>query len=255
MDDRYDFWLGRCFEGLVRSKYEEGYVLPFAQIKNLNKRIVEAIISGVEPDVRYKKNGEVYEADKDLLDQLSMVSGSEKLPIDAVDFAVIENTVDNLLSMPVISDTTVEDLLSVSEFDVPVLWKDQNGIEYKALFDVVSTLETGDGGLLSIVFDLKYYSNPYGFVTMYRNKLWIQERHYTEALKHYAAEKGAEPYYCMPFLVGYKDTMLTQVNMIDDDNLERAQNKYDDLLHEYLGWVEEDKKPTGHLPQRFLKIW
>ena len=257
LEDRYAFWQGKCFESVIREKYEDGYVLPYFPVENLSKRIVQALIDEEDFDelVRYKTNGDVYSADKDIEGQVELIKSEERLPIDKEDFDLIEKTVSNLLTMTVIDDLTVKDFLEHAEFDKTVLWEDEDGNKFKALFDIVSTLETDEDQLISVVLDLKYYANEYGFFTMFRKKLWIQERHYTEALKHYCIQKGSSPYFCMPFLVGYKDSGLTQVNMIDDDFIDRHEEKYRDLLWEYIDWINGGKKETGHLPKRYLKVY
>lgn len=157
--------------------------------------------------------------------------------------------------MPVIDSLIVSDFLEHAEFDVPVIWKDAEGNEYKALFDIVSTLQTDDYKDISVVLDLKYYADQAAFYRMFNSKLWVQERHYSEALKHYCVEKFSSPYYCMPFLVGYKNCGLTQVNMIDDQSIELADEKYQTLVYKYLAWLKEGKKETGHLPTRHLKVY
>lgn len=256
-EDKYEFWLGKCFEGVIRGRYDKGYVLPFYPVKDLNKRIIKAIIDGSNLDelVRYKKDGEIYKEDQDIEEQIKIIKGEERSPIDSEDFALIESTVKNLLTIPVIDDLIVSDFLEHAEFDLPVIWKDEEGNECKALFDIVSTLQTNDGNDISVVLDLKYYANQYGFTKMFSSKLWVQERHYTEALKHYCEEKWTTPYYRMPFLVGLKDSGLTQVFMIDDESVDRATVKYLDLKQRYALWLMDDKKETGHLPTRYLKVY
>jgi len=255
--DRYEYWLGKCFEGCIRQKYDKLYTLPYFAVENMNKRIVKAIIDGSDLDsvVRYKIDGKVYKDDVDIERQIEIIKNEKRSPIDKEDFDLIETTVENLLTMPVLDDLTVKDFLEHAEFDFPVIWKDESGHECKALFDIVSTLETDDGQNISLVLDLKYYANEYGFFKMFRDKLWIQERHYTKALNYYCFEKGSSPYFCMPFLVGYKDSGLTQVNMIDDDSIERADDKYFDLFQRYISWLEDGKEESGHLPTRYLKVY
>jgi hypothetical protein len=255
--ESYNFWLGKCFEGMIREKFDEGYTLPYFPVENLNQRIVTALINeeDLEKLVRYKNDGEVYSADKGIAEQIELVKREGRSVIDKDDFELINKTITNLLTMPVLDDIIVEEFLEHAEFDRPVTWVDGDGNEFKALFDIVSTLATDDNQLISIALDIKYYANEYGFYRMYDKKLWIQERHYTEALKHYCIEKGSSPYYCMPFLVGYKDSGLTQVNIIDDNYIDRAKGKYQDLVCRYVDWKKGGKKETGHLLKRYLKIY
>jgi hypothetical protein len=253
--DRYEYWLGKCFEGVIREKYDPSYTLEFFTVKDMNKRIVKAIIDGTSLDevVRYKNDGNVYKGDEKIEEQVKIIKAETRSPIDEDDFELIKKTSANLLTMEALDGLTVADFFEHAEFDVPVIWED--GAECKALFDVISTLETDSGEKVTVPFDLKYYASPYVFRTMFLNKLWLQERHYTHGLKHYCWERGTSPYYCMPFLVGYKDSGLTQLNKLDDDYIERADDKYLDLLYRYMEWLSEGKKETGHLPQRDLRIY
>jgi len=255
--DKYEYWLGKCFEGVVREKYDKGYTLPFFPIENLNKRIVQALIDGSSLDeiVRVNKDGSVRKSDQDIAEQIEIIKAEERAPIDQKDFDLIQKTVGNLMTMEVMDGLTVADFLEHAEFDKTVVWEDEYGNKFKALFDIVSTLETDGNQLISVALDLKYYANEYGFSTMFKSKLWVQERHYTEALKHYCIEKFSSPYFCMPFLVGYKDSGLTQVNIIEEDFIDRAEQRYYDLRQRYIEWINSGKKETGHLTKRYLKVY
>lgn len=256
-EEKYEFQLGKCFEGYIRQKYDKGYILPYFPLKNMNKRIIKAIIEGQDLNtiVRVNKNKSIHKSDLDIQEQLEIIRKEKGFPIDEDDFELIKSTADNLLRMSVLDGITVSEFLEHAEFDVPIVWEDEYGYENKALFDVVSTLPDGTGTDISVVLDEKYYASPYVFRTMFSNKLWVQERHYTEALKHYCAEKGTEPYHKMPFIVGYKDSGLTQANFLDEEFIERAIFKYTNLKERYISWLNDGKKETGHLQERHLRVY
>jgi hypothetical protein len=256
IEPKYDFELGKCFEGVIRAKYDKEYTLPYYPQKNANKRLSDAILNDIDLDtlVRLKKDGTPYSGDEALSDQIELHKSMEAgmFPIDQDDWDMIDDIASATLEMPCLEGITVAEFVERADFDVAIETETDKGI-----LDVISTLEDVDGNPIAVAFDFKLYANQAAFLRMFREKLWIQERHYMRLLKDYCKVKGSVPYPNLVFLAGYKDTKLAQYLPLEDsqENYDRANEKYEILREEYDKWIIDGKPYTGYLKPRFLKVY
>jgi hypothetical protein len=253
---------GKCFEGMLRDRFDKSYSLSahyYETDDNLPKRVTDMILSGATDDlsdlVRYKKDGEVYSADENLLEQIQKYQKMKgAFPILNSDWQLFEKLVQRMLELEVMN-LKVKDFLDCALFDVCYVW-DVSGIRKKCIFDILSVVEQ-DGQKVVVGFDLKLSRSVSGFAQDYRTRYWIQERHYSEAIGQYAKELGPDvaDIPMLIFLAGYKDIEVVQEVSIDLDNLDLATDKYQELCYEYDQWATEGKPVSGHLDKKFLRIY
>lgn len=254
--ETYEMVLGKYFEAVIREMFDDSYDSnDFFYVGNVNQRFINAVLGGepLETLVRIKKDGNPYEADSDLF---CMIKNhiADKMPIKIEDCQMIQQTVEHLLCLNIYG-TKLYEFFSAAQFDVPFIWETAD-ICKKAIFDALSIIETAEGSV-GICFDFKLSRSSHGFAGDFRNRYWIQDRHYAEGFSKFCSEKNKSvvdiPY--VVFVCGYKDTGLCQLNMIDLDSIERAQDKYTDLILRFTEWIESGKKVTGYLDDRYLRVY
>jgi hypothetical protein len=145
-------------------------------------------------------------------------------------------------------------LLEHGSFQVPYYWEYQ-GHKKKALFDVISFMNF-NGSVQAIHIDIKKTANYHQFKNFFRNKYWVQDRHYTEGMLHLAEEKKilSEPF--MLFLsASMEKPNLAQCFRLDDESIEYADDVYSILCDDYAEWEKQGKQPRGWREQEAIRIY
>jgi len=165
------------------------------------------------------------------------------IPASVTDVDMINSMVDNMLKMEY-QGAAISDILSNALFQVPVIWEN-SGIQKKALFDVVLHLDEET----TLIFDIKTTADLSRIHNQISQRLWIQDRHYTEGAN---AEWGAKISH-MPFLVSSKQKpYLSQVHTIDSEQTDDLNGAYDKICSDFHAW---DGMPKGWLPERSHRIF
>lgn len=167
-----------------------------------------------------------------------------KMPMGTDQIAKLNKMVDNFMKMQPFKDTksTLAEILPHASFQVPLVWylRSRTGsiMRKKALIDCMVETDT-----TIYVFDIKTAAEIKRFLWMLKEKYWIQEMHYTEALKAIFQEKSivwrflvspkAEPYVAQPFCV---DPICKDRYAVDAYSL---------LCERYQEWLAEGRPPKG----------
>lgn len=166
------------------------------------------------------------------------LSNAGKIPVSTEDWEMLERHVDRMLKMHYMG-LKVRDILEAAEWQVPIVWKDERGLEKKALIDCLAELEDG-----YLACDIKTTAGFDRFKWMIRDKYWIQDVHYSEGVTI-----ALGPCMQMPFLVASKEApYLCQPWTVDYDGPDAkvaAVEEYNLLCESFSKW---DGKPKGWLP-------
>jgi hypothetical protein len=169
-----------------------------------------------------------------------------KMPMGTDQMAMLNKMVDNFMKMQPLAvkgtGNTLAEILPVADFQIPIVWylKSRTGsiMRKKALIDCMIETET-----TIYVFDIKTAADVKRFLWMLKDKYWIQQAHYTEALKAIFPEKSivwlflvsskAAPYISQPFCV---DPICMATYAVD---------AYCLLCERYQEWLDEGRPPKG----------
>jgi len=244
------FEIGKMFETMLQDAcigtedFADKYFLCEISAK-MPDDLISLIDSGInlEAEIRYNKDGETrsgtHKTRHAFIDAcLEHKPGLYPVPVFMND--ILLKLVENMLKMEVLG-TTVFEILSKSQWQVPVFWE-KDGIYKKALFDCVYPFEDS-----TYVFDVKTAANQIQFNQMAQKKYWVQKFHYTEGAE---AEWGNVQ--CFTFLNAYKEApyLCEPVNLEGDMGFE-----YDTLCRDYVNWLKAGKPAKGYLPERKVYLY
>lgn len=253
IDFKSYFEYGKMFETRLQDavkgtcEFEERFFQSKAS-GNMPDQLIQWIDEG--EDLRqfyvYTKKGEpsgTYKTRHAFLDEAQGHPG--KIPVSTEDWEMLKRHVDRMLKMEYL-DTRVRDILEAAEWQVPIIWTDENGLEKKALIDCLA--EVSDGFLAC---DIKTAAGFDRFRYMLRDKYWIQDIHYSEGVSY---TKGV----CMqmPFFVASKEApCLCQPWTVDYDGPDAkaaAMEEYNQLCESFSKW---NGKPKGWLPMTSTRLY
>jgi len=201
---------------------------------------------------RYNKDGSLNKQSKRLhawLDECQRNPG--KMPVGKDRKEMLDKMVHNFMIMQPFVDigteNTMEEILSVSYFQVPIVWY-TGKLRKKALIDFLVITDHS-----VYAFDIKTTADLKKFSYMVKDKYWLQEIHYSSGLKQifpdkniiwrFVASSKAVPYLSQPFSV-YPD------NLNDVCSLE-----YRRLCNDYAAWMEEGKPPKGWKEHQTIRVY
>jgi len=251
------FEYGKAFETMLQDAVKS--------TNEFEKRFFRSTVSGKMPDdlikwidtgddlenrIVLKKDGTRNMQKKTLhafLDEAMAHPG--QIPLPSNDFAMLKQHTDRMLNMHY-RDARVGDILAAGQWQVPIIWIDEDsGLAKKALVDCLVDL---GGDFLPV--DIKTTAGFGAFRGMLRGKYWIQDIWYCEGV---AATKGPTmpmvffvaskevPYLCQPWTIDYSDPGLRDIAIEDC----RA------LCLSYQAWADAGKPSKGWLPEQSIKYY
>jgi len=166
------------------------------------------------------------------------------VPISRLEEDMICIMIENLMEVKIYGHT-VNELLSVAEFQVPIFWV-KNGIQKKALLDLLIRAEN------NYPFDIKTSASLPQFKTFFRNKYYIQDLHYTEGVQSVLDESMP-----MKFLVASKEDpeFLAQPFGMDDSSRGWMIDRYQKACIECDEWIKGGMEPVGCKPYETIKVY
>jgi len=180
-----------------------------------------------------------------------MMKHPGKYPISPDTMAKIQKMTDNFLKLQVF-DIPMKDILRSSQFQEPYIWKDDKGIEKKALYDFVCTFNLPElGGTAKVGFDIKTSCSEQQFKSMWYSKYWIQDRHYSEGIKHFNSGIGLDR--MVYAVVTSTEPYTAFVAMQNDDMIQTRVWDYQTLVTNFKQWDESGRPYIGIKPIQFMK--
>jgi len=165
------------------------------------------------------------------------------IPVSTTETEMLKRMTENMLKMKY-QGTLIRDILSNALFQVPVIWE-SNGMRKKALFDVVLHLDEET----TLIGDIKSTADMSRVHSQLSQRLWIQDRHYTEGANVTWGCKVSH----MPFLVSSKQKpYLSQIHTIDLEQVEDLDGAYEKVCSDFHAW---NGMPKGWLPERSHRIF
>lgn len=248
------FEYGKMFEtllqDLVKGTDEFGKRFYFSKLTN---NMPENLIKWIDEEhdltqyYEYTKAGKLsgtYKGRHAYLDEALKNPG--KIPVSLKDAESLKRHTENMLNMEYL-DAKVEDILSNAEWQKIIIFKDYDDLEKKALIDCFVDL----GGYY-LIPDIKTAANFQKFGYMARDKYWIQDILYTNAVN---IEYG--PCESMPFFVASKEApFLCQPFSIDYGGVDfRSQmvEEFFELSKSYKEWSDGGRIKRGWLPLDSIK--
>jgi len=173
------------------------------------------------------------------------------IPVSIEDHEMLKMHVERMCEMPYPGyNVKTGDLLSKAEWQVGIKWKDDYGLEKKALIDAIV-----DIGGEYILFDIKTAADEKRFSYRLADYYWIQDMQYTEGVQEVIGMLAYDMMQ-MLFLVAYKDKpYVCQPCMVDYGNTDQriiAIEEYKDLCESFSKW---NGKPIGWLPMKTKKVY
>jgi len=254
MEYKSYFEYGKQFETMlqdaVKGTDEFGKRFYFSQLKN---KMPDDLIMWIDEKhdlksyYQYTKAGALsgtFKGRHAYLDEA--IKNPGKIPVSIPDADRLKRHTENMLKMEYL-DTKVEDILAAAEWQKVIIFTDYDGFEKKALLDCFVNL----GGKYLAV-DIKTAADFKKFGYMARDKYWIQDIHYTNAVN---IKYG--PCESMPFFVASKEApFLCQPISIDYGGVDlRSQmiEEYWELCESYKKWNDAGRWPKGWLPLDTIK--
>ena len=180
----------------------------------------------------------------------SFIKNPGKLPIPRYTYNEMRARVLNVLKVEILG-LPMSEILKDAKFQVPILWKDDLGIEKKALIDFLAVVDIF-GDVTEIPIDLKSTANLMKFRSDLKYRCWIQDRHYSEGIKRLYKN----PFQQMVFLASDKTApFIAQPFYIDGESLPYATEKYKELSLNCSKWVKEGRPKKGWKPAQYVKIF
>lgn len=229
---------------LFRDRY---YVVNVPEVPD---KILKWLESGEDLKDKYilKKDGDRNNRYKSLHAMLDLCHQIPlgKIPFTQFDFDNICCMVDNMLNMRVYGYNFKELLQKTgAQFQTPVFWIDEFGIQKKALLDIMIPTDEK-----TYCIDIKTAATKANFMKFFRNKYWVQDIHYTEGIV--SAISDSLP---MLFLVAYNDTQLVQPIKTDKDSRLHAVEKYKTLVSDFIKWEESGSEIVSELDFERIKLY
>jgi hypothetical protein len=190
----------------------------------------------------YTKGGDLsktYKTRHAYLDEA--IKNPGKIPVSKQDGELLKRHTENMLKMQYL-DASVEDILSSSaHWQVPIVFTDYDGLKKKALVDCLVDL----GGEYLLI-DIKTAAGFKKFGNMLRDRYWIQDILYTNAVNiemgdcngmvFFVASKEA-PFLCSPFAIDYGGIDYRSAAIIEFNELCEAYQKWDKAGRHSKGWL------------------
>ncbi|RJR07926.1 hypothetical protein C4588_06155 [Candidatus Parcubacteria bacterium] len=169
-----------------------------------------------------------------------------KIPVSKADGELLKRHTENMIRMEYLG-AKVGDILAKAEWQVPIIFKDYDDLEKKALVDCLVDL---DGEFLLV--DIKTTASFQKFGFMIRDRYFIQDLLYTNGVNiargmctgmvFFVASKEA-PFLCQPVTIDYGGT----------DFKAAALEEFYDLCRAYKEWSDAGRRARGYLPQTIIK--
>jgi hypothetical protein len=169
-----------------------------------------------------------------------------KIPVSKSDGELLKRHTENMLKMEYLG-AKVGDILAKAEWQVPIIFKDYDDLEKKALVDCL--VDLGGEFLLA---DIKTAASFQKFGFMIRDRYFLQDLLYTNAVNvtmgmcngmvFFVASKEA-PFLCQPFTIDYGGT----------DFKAAALEEFYDLCRAYKEWSDNGRHPRVYLPLTIIK--
>ena len=182
------------------------------------------------------------------LDECQRMPGMMPMGTDQID--MLGKMVDNFLLMKPLEEIgvneTLEEILPVAQFQVPVIWN-TGKMRKKALLDCMIETDTA-----IYVFDIKTGADLKRFQWMCKDRYWIQETHYSSGLGRIFPGKDIH----WRFIVSSKaEPWISQTFCLDKTSTDMAWSRYADLCEKYQEWVDDGKPAKGWKELQTVKIW
>jgi len=182
------------------------------------------------------------------LDECQKAPG--RMPMGKDQIQMLNLMVDNFLKMQPLIDMDIEtdmgEILSISDFQVPVVWY-AGKQRKKSLIDCVFQTNTA-----IYAFDIKTTADTKRFPWMVKDRYWIQEIHYSAGLGRifpgkdivwrFVTASKAKPYISQPFC-------------IDKTSTDMAWERYNELCKDYQNWIDDKRPARGWKELESVKIW
>ena len=200
---------------------------------------------------KYKKDGTLNDKSKRLHEWLGeCIDYPGMMPIGIDQVEMLRKMVDNFFLMKPLEDIgveeTLEEILPVAQFQVPVIWN-VGKMRKKALIDCMVETDTA-----VYVFDIKTSADLKRFQWMTKDRYWIQEIHYSSGLGRIF--KGKDIHW--RFIVSSKaEPWISQTFCIDGTSADMAWARYADLCEDYQAWLDDGKPRKGWKELETVKIW
>ena len=249
------FQFGTVAELKLRERFkpiDENYQVVETKPPDSFFKILPEILAGADPAkfFVYTKAGALNKTHANLHEWLDMVASDQidlSLPfISTADEAIINRMIDNLLGLPLL-DKTAGEILERANWSVEHVWKTRNQ-QKKCLFDALYFVDDE-----VYHFDLK--TSAGSFRSLWYDRYWIQDRHYTEGIEDLAFNKSLKAQDHMRFIVmgktapflAYEATVLPEV-------IEAGNAAYNQLCEEYRAYEESGFTSTGYLNPKHYTI-
>lgn len=181
-----------------------------------------------------------------------------KMPVSVDDFERAQRMTENLFKTP-FQGRKIRDFFERAKWQVPIFWKAQ-GIEKRALIDLL--VEEND--VVELIGDLKSTASIGKFIGAARDRLWIQDLHYTEGIQskdsgcvelwdtlYFFPVINVEPWVAIePLMLSYKDQYAKGENAA-----ELMKQKYQNLCEDYRMWELAGKPARGYVDIGKVSVW
>ncbi len=248
------FEYGKMYEAMLQDAVKGtdtfGERFYFTELPNkMPDDLIKWIDNGddLEQYFEYKKDGgrsATFKGRHAYLDEALKNPG--KIPVSKPDCEMLKRHTENMLKMEYL-DAKVSDILAAAEWQKPIIFTDYDGIEKKALLDCFV-----DVGGKFLNPDIKTTADIKRFSYMMRDKYWIQDLLYTDAVNieygdcdgmvFFVASKEP-PFLCQPMVVDYGGV----------DFRSQMREEFFELSAAYKKWNDAGRYPKGWLPLDSVK--
>lgn len=182
------------------------------------------------------------------LDECAINPGMMPMGTDQID--MLGKMVDNFMKMKPLEDIgvneTLEEILPVAQFQVPVIWN-VGKMKKKALLDCMVETDTA-----VYVFDTKTSADLKRFQWMTKDRYWIQEVHYSSGIGRIFPGKDVH----WRFIVSSKaEPWLSQTFCIDQTSTDNAWFEYQELCDRYQAWLDDGRPAKGWKELSTVKLY
>lgn len=249
------FEIGKIFEAYFEDEIMGTKLLLkkyyFSEIdKDLPDKIVEEIRCGVTPMIVYNKDGVTPAGNKKVYNWFAseIQDNDGKMPIPVSVQNLARRGTRNLLDCK-IDDTKIRDLIDhcdTVEFQVPIFWKTGSGLHKKMLADMV--LDHKD---YTACFDIKTAASFKEFRWMFKDRYWIQERHYSEGLESKHGEKVYPGGMLFP-VVSKQAPFLGKIFAGSLKFQDQRQKDYRSICMKCQKWIDAGKYSFGSKDMEYI---